>query len=123
MSFALTAPVLGQTFSCLTTGVAPGDCSQFIHQFCGSATDLVTLIAEEDNISRCFNTPGEGFKCDFTAWNQFSSNPEVPNDTFCLETLTAITQTCPMGGQGTVSGSFFSFQLIPNEGSCSFNGN
>ncbi|KAF9074739.1 hypothetical protein BDP27DRAFT_1316748 [Rhodocollybia butyracea] len=125
VSLALAAmPVLGQTFSCITTGVDPGSCSQFIPSFCNSgnlvAGNSLTPVEEQDTISRCYNAPGLGYKCDFTTWNEFGTG-NLPAPDGCESVLDLISENCPMGGQGT-AGGFASFQMIPNEGSCNFNG-
>ncbi|KAF9074738.1 hypothetical protein BDP27DRAFT_1359399 [Rhodocollybia butyracea] len=98
ISLALTATtVLGQTtsLSCITTGVDPGGCSQFIDTFCQSGGDIPPL-AEQDNFSRCFDVPGKGYKCDFTAWNEFGTTSVNPSVEGCEIILEAVSEACPM---------------------------
>ncbi|KAF9020408.1 hypothetical protein BDP27DRAFT_1377920 [Rhodocollybia butyracea] len=57
---------------------------------------------------------------DFTTWNEFGTG-NLPAPDGCESVLDLISENCPMGGQGT-AGGFASFQMIPNEGSCNFNG-
>ncbi|KAF9063024.1 hypothetical protein BDP27DRAFT_1335884 [Rhodocollybia butyracea] len=122
MSLLLTAtPILGQTFSCFTTGVELGNCSQFIGPFCQSVNPAIS-IAEQNTLSGCFNVPGKGFKCDFTIWNEFATGSIPGVGAGCTDIMDLIADNCIMGGQGTLSSSGGAFQLIPNEGSCNFNG-
>ncbi|KAF9061256.1 hypothetical protein BDP27DRAFT_1338390 [Rhodocollybia butyracea] len=119
---SISSPVLGQIFSCFESREV-GDCSQFIDSFCQSANDI-PVLNEQDNFSRCFNAPGGGFKCDLTAWNEFGTVSQNPLTAHCENVLNAIADNCPRGGQGmNVDTSPFELRMIPNSGSCSFNGN
>ncbi|KAE9394848.1 hypothetical protein BT96DRAFT_978321 [Gymnopus androsaceus JB14] len=120
LGLTIITPVLGQIAvnisSCFSTGVAASGCSSFIDTFCGSGA-VILPVSLSDSFSLCFNAPA-GFKCDFTARNALgtATNPAAVN---CEDTLSAIVEECPMGGEGSVQpGGSFTFALDPNEGSC-----
>ncbi|KAF9070745.1 hypothetical protein BDP27DRAFT_1362409 [Rhodocollybia butyracea] len=114
----LTTPVVGQVNVECFDGFS-GNCSQFITAFCTSiGTNFINL---QDSTARCFNAGGS-LKCDFTAWAEIASaEGALPNPTNCGTVLTAVSETCPMGGQGMQPNANFVYNVDPNEGICSSN--
>ncbi|KAJ7500899.1 hypothetical protein B0H11DRAFT_769724 [Mycena galericulata] len=111
----IVAPGLGQLSSaCFEQGTV-GDCSSFVAQFCANAGK--NSVNPSDTMAQCFNTPDKSFKCDLAVVNTLSvvNSPDVAN---CESALTAISQDCPMGGDGIFSGGTFLFSIDPNNGTC-----
>ncbi|KAJ7206274.1 TMV resistance protein Y3 [Mycena pura] len=111
----MVAPGLAQlSTQCNLFGVV-GDCSQFVNDFCTTINPLT--ITPFNSISKCYNGPGNAFKCDLTALLTVNVTG-TPGGTNCNTALTTAAHGCPMGGQGQFSGAPFIFAVDPNNGTC-----
>ncbi|KAJ7239244.1 antiviral protein CAP [Mycena rebaudengoi] len=111
----MVAPSLGQlNTQCNLSGVV-GDCSRFVANFCATVDPL--SISPFDSISRCYNGPANGFKCDFTVLNTLNITI-TPDGTNCNIALTPASRSCSMGGQGIFTGGTFLFAVDSNNGTC-----
>ncbi|KAJ7245201.1 hypothetical protein C8J57DRAFT_1362496 [Mycena rebaudengoi] len=111
------ALMMGPSFAeiiaqCSLSGVV-GDCSKFVADFCNS---LDHPISPFGSASRCYNGPGNAYKCDFTVLSPLSTAP-TPNEVNCNTALNTVSRSCSMGGQGQVVGGFL-FAVDPNNGTC-----
>ncbi|KAJ7224941.1 hypothetical protein C8J57DRAFT_1390446 [Mycena rebaudengoi] len=90
----MVAPSLGQlNTQCNLSGVV-GDCSRFVNDFCTTVDPLT--ITPFNSISKCYNGPGNAFKCDFTVLNTLNATG-TPNLTNCNTALTTAARSCSMG--------------------------
>ncbi|KAJ7080243.1 hypothetical protein C8R44DRAFT_862905 [Mycena epipterygia] len=108
-------PSLGQLQTVCNPGGTVGSCAAYITTFCTSIENEV--IPPGGSAGRCFPTPTESLKCDFTTINTHTVNNSinVPN---CQSALTSVDQECSMGGWGQFSGAAFQFFGDPNTGAC-----
>ncbi|KDR84570.1 hypothetical protein GALMADRAFT_275531 [Galerina marginata CBS 339.88] len=100
------------SFTC--TGGTTGDCGAFIQTFCKNAA--LATVPPLTSIGSCFN--GNGFRCDFNAFNTFNSS-NTPFLTNCQAVLNIINNDCSRaGGTGNVVGAQFHYTVDPNGGQC-----
>ncbi|KAJ7212339.1 hypothetical protein C8J57DRAFT_1604311 [Mycena rebaudengoi] len=100
--------------SCLDSG-ASFDCSSFISKFCSSINP--TTVGPGNTISRCFNGPPAGKRCVLKAVNTGTTSGS-PSGQACNTALSDVTNACPMGGNGRLSGHPFRFSINPNSEPC-----
>ncbi|KAJ7277228.1 hypothetical protein C8J57DRAFT_183991 [Mycena rebaudengoi] len=111
----MAAPSFGQLHAeCSLSGTA-GDCSRFVANFCNGLTPI--SISPFNSAAKCYNTPGNAFKCDFTVLNTINATG-TPSVAHCDTTLNTVTSSCSMGGQGIFAGGAFMFAVDPNNGTC-----
>ncbi|KDR84580.1 hypothetical protein GALMADRAFT_151413 [Galerina marginata CBS 339.88] len=117
--FVAGTSVLAQSgpvsFTC--TGGTTGDCGAFIQTFCKNAA--LATVPPLTSIGSCFN--GNGFRCDFNAFNTLTSS-NSPDRTDCQAVLNIVNDDCTRaaslstGGTGNVVGGQFHFTGDPNGG-------